>query len=155
MKGKLSRWPAYSQKRRNSAADMPIKGSVRSRDYVLFMFIPKRKHKKISDVIRFVGTIFVIFFALAFMAVHAGYGNRPCSGKKGGISHCQGTLFVCNDGSHSQSKRSCVVTGKTPEATPTPSANNAHVDQALTVPVHVGAITPSVRIVGTSVAVRI
>jgi hypothetical protein len=33
--------------------------------------------------------------------------NYPCSGRKGGVSHCQGELFVCNDGSISGSKRSC------------------------------------------------
>jgi hypothetical protein len=33
--------------------------------------------------------------------------NTPCSGKKGGISHCEGSKFVCNDGSHSQSKKDC------------------------------------------------
>jgi endonuclease G len=33
--------------------------------------------------------------------------NTPCSGKKGGISHCDGSKFVCNDGSHSRSKKSC------------------------------------------------
>src|SRR5690606_6384287 len=33
--------------------------------------------------------------------------NQPCSGKKGGVSHCDGELFVCNDGSISGSKRSC------------------------------------------------
>jgi hypothetical protein len=33
--------------------------------------------------------------------------NKPCSGKKGGISHCQGALFICNDGSASQSKQTC------------------------------------------------
>lgn len=31
----------------------------------------------------------------------------PCSGKKGGISHCNGTQFVCNDGSESKSKKDC------------------------------------------------
>ena len=34
-------------------------------------------------------------------------GNRICSGSKGGISHCQGNKFVCNDGSISQSKQMC------------------------------------------------
>ena len=34
-------------------------------------------------------------------------GRKPCSGKKGGISHCQGTKFVCNDGSISKSKKVC------------------------------------------------
>ncbi|UXY16707.1 hypothetical protein N8I74_06710 [Chitiniphilus purpureus] len=33
--------------------------------------------------------------------------NYPCSGKKGGVSHCQGDKFVCNDGSISQSKKVC------------------------------------------------
>lgn len=33
--------------------------------------------------------------------------NYPCSGKKGGVSHCAGERFVCNDGSISGSKRSC------------------------------------------------
>lgn len=33
--------------------------------------------------------------------------NKPCSGKKGGVSHCQGGKFVCNDGSLSASKKTC------------------------------------------------
>lgn len=33
--------------------------------------------------------------------------NTPCSGKKGGVSHCQGTKFVCNDGTISKSKKVC------------------------------------------------
>jgi hypothetical protein len=33
--------------------------------------------------------------------------NKACSGKKGGISHCQGEKFVCKDGSLSKSKRTC------------------------------------------------
>ena len=33
--------------------------------------------------------------------------NTPCSGRKGGVSHCQGDTFVCNDGSVSASKKSC------------------------------------------------
>lgn len=33
--------------------------------------------------------------------------NTPCSGKKGGISHCEGASFVCNDGSTSRSKKAC------------------------------------------------
>ena len=35
-------------------------------------------------------------------AAHAG--NKPCSGKKGGVSHCAGGKHVCNDGSISGSK---------------------------------------------------
>ncbi|HEE5436062.1 TPA: hypothetical protein R7O47_000058 [Acinetobacter baumannii] len=37
----------------------------------------------------------------------AGRGRQPCSGKKGGISHCDGSKFVCNDGSISASKKIC------------------------------------------------
>lgn len=37
----------------------------------------------------------------------AGKGRQPCSGKKGGISHCEGKKFVCNDGSISGSKKIC------------------------------------------------
>jgi len=33
--------------------------------------------------------------------------NTPCSGKKGGISHCQGSIFICNDGTKSRSKKNC------------------------------------------------
>ncbi len=31
----------------------------------------------------------------------------PCSGKKAGISHCDGSQFVCNDGSVSKSVKDC------------------------------------------------
>ena len=34
-------------------------------------------------------------------------GREPCSGKKGGISHCSGGKFVCNDGTVSRSKKTC------------------------------------------------
>lgn len=33
--------------------------------------------------------------------------NYPCSGKKGGVSHCENGKFICNDGSTSKSKRVC------------------------------------------------
>ncbi|TPO13806.1 hypothetical protein FJ980_00775 [Mesorhizobium sp. B1-1-5] len=35
--------------------------------------------------------------------------NTPCSGHKGGIAHCQGSTFICNDGSVSVSKKNCAV----------------------------------------------
>jgi hypothetical protein len=38
--------------------------------------------------------------------------NTPCSGKKGGISHCQGDRFVCNDGTVSASKKDCSIVFK-------------------------------------------
>ena len=44
---------------------------------------------------------------IVLFATSAHAANTPCSGKKGGISHCQGRTFVCNDGSVSASKRSC------------------------------------------------
>lgn len=46
--------------------------------------------------------------------------NYPCSGSKGGVSHCENGRFVCNDGSISQSKRTCTASdapaGKGPTA---------------------------------------
>lgn len=33
--------------------------------------------------------------------------NKPCSGKKGGVSHCSGGNFICKDGSTSASKKVC------------------------------------------------
>ncbi|NGP41548.1 hypothetical protein G4V72_07420 [Acinetobacter sp. GC2] len=52
------------------------------------------------------GLTFVLMFAFTSTA-EAGKGRQPCSGKKGGISHCQGTKFVCKDGSISASKKIC------------------------------------------------
>lgn len=53
----------------------------------------------------------VLILSLLAMSVstitEAGRGKQPCSGKKGGISHCQGSKFVCNDGSISGSKKVC------------------------------------------------
>jgi hypothetical protein len=52
---------------------------------------------------------FVAALAIALMAMSASADarNTPCSGKKGGVSHCSGGKFVCNDGSVSKSKRVC------------------------------------------------
>jgi len=44
------------------------------------------------------------------MAVQPSQANTPCSGRKGGIDHCQGATFVCRDGSVSASKKSCEAT---------------------------------------------
>ena len=43
----------------------------------------------------------------------------PCSGKKAGISHCNGSQFVCNDGSYSQSAKDCAsyIAGKSQQKT--------------------------------------
>lgn len=35
--------------------------------------------------------------------------NYPCSKSKGGVSHCSGKIFVCNDGSTSKSKKDCTA----------------------------------------------
>lgn len=45
---------------------------------------------------------------LVTMQAEAARGRQPCSGSKGGISHCTAEGgFICNDGSLSQSKRFC------------------------------------------------
>lgn len=45
--------------------------------------------------------------ALLALGPSAFAANYPCSGMKGGVAHCAGERFVCNDGSISASKRSC------------------------------------------------
>ena len=37
------------------------------------------------------------------------YAGSPCSGNKGGINHCDGSKFNCNDGSLSASAKNCSV----------------------------------------------
>ncbi|TQI79323.1 hypothetical protein FHU10_0603 [Serratia fonticola] len=49
----------------------------------------------------------ILAVCLSLFALSATAANKPCSGKKGGISHCSGEKFVCNDGSISQSKKVC------------------------------------------------
>lgn len=52
----------------------------------------------------------LILGAMIFVATAAGVqarGKQPCSGSKGGISHCSGTKFVCKDGTISKSKKIC------------------------------------------------
>lgn len=49
-------------------------------------------------------SVFMVVLILPFTALAQ---NTPCSGKKGGVSHCDGAKFVCNDGSYSQSKKVC------------------------------------------------
>lgn len=51
--------------------------------------------------------LFLFVFLLASLAGHVSAANTPCSGGKGGISHCEGSTFVCNDGTASGSKRNC------------------------------------------------
>lgn len=49
----------------------------------------------------------VIALAALSLSPLANARNTPCSGKKGGISHCSGGKFICNDGSTSKLKKLC------------------------------------------------
>lgn len=49
----------------------------------------------------------IILLALLILPITGWSGGEPCSGKKGGISHCEGSQFVCNDGSTSKSTKDC------------------------------------------------
>jgi endonuclease G len=35
--------------------------------------------------------------------------NLPCSGNKGGVNHCEGAKFICNDGTASSSTKDCSI----------------------------------------------
>lgn len=61
----------------------------------------------------------ILTISLIFMSqADAARGRQPCSGSKGGISHCTADgSFICNDGSTSQSKRFCSGYGTTSEKT--------------------------------------
>lgn len=54
-------------------------------------------------------TASVVLLSLVLLCGTALAGNTPCSGKKGGVSHCAGGKHVCNDGSISASKKVCSV----------------------------------------------
>ena len=51
-------------------------------------------------------SISLIFLSVSGFSLLA-QGREPCSGRKGGINHCDGKYFICNDGSTSQSKKIC------------------------------------------------
>ncbi|MCX7075480.1 MAG: DNA/RNA non-specific endonuclease [Methylococcales bacterium] len=51
----------------------------------------------------------IMIAGILFTLPLTGYANDPCSGNKGGINHCEGTKFVCNDGSSSASTKDCTV----------------------------------------------
>ncbi|PPK72538.1 endonuclease G [Methylobacter tundripaludum] len=51
--------------------------------------------------------LLLVFMAVLILPFTALAQNTSCSGKKGGISHCEGAKFVCNDGSYSRSKKAC------------------------------------------------
>lgn len=53
-------------------------------------------------------TLAIALFALSLLTSQAqARGNTACSGKKGGVSHCSGSKFVCKDGTISRSKKIC------------------------------------------------
>lgn len=62
---------------------------------------------------------------IALLSPLAQAANYPCSGSKGGVAHCAGTRFVCQDGSISGSKRICSAgDGAAPAIRPLISGNN-------------------------------
>jgi hypothetical protein len=52
----------------------------------------------------------VALLSIAALVAAPVLANTPCSGRKGGIDHCQGSTFICRDGSVSASKKSCEAT---------------------------------------------
>lgn len=52
-------------------------------------------------------TLIILLTLSSVSITEAGRGRQPCSGSKGGISHCDGSKFVCKDGSISGSKKIC------------------------------------------------
>jgi endonuclease G len=51
----------------------------------------------------------LIFAVILLLPLASNAANQPCSGKKGGIAHCDGSQFVCNDGSTSKSQKNCAA----------------------------------------------
>lgn len=61
--------------------------------------------------------LFTAIAALFFADARPAQGrNTPCSGSKGGVSHCAGPVFVCRNGSTSKSKRICSIEGEGQDA---------------------------------------
>lgn len=53
----------------------------------------------------------LILFMGTLVSFYADAGRKPCSGSKGGISHCTaGGKFVCNDGSISDLEKKHALT---------------------------------------------
>ena len=61
----------------------------------------------------------ILLLALFILPLSTIAGGKPCSGKKGGISHCEGSQFVCNNGSISKSTKDCssYISGNTTQKT--------------------------------------
>lgn len=67
----------------------------------------------------------LIFAAALLLPIASNAANLPCSGKKGGIAHCEGAQFVCNDGTISQSKRNCTAESGNTNTAPSPATHEA------------------------------
>lgn len=61
----------------------------------------------IEGVMMKLWSAFIVSLLLMAPAMQANAQNKPCSGKMGGVSHCEGGKFVCKNGKISQSKRVC------------------------------------------------
>lgn len=69
-----------------------------------------------------------LFYLLLLLPLVGHTANLPCTGSKGGVNHCEGSKFICNDGTASTSTKDCsVVMGVTqptvntaPVSTPKP-----------------------------------
>lgn len=87
-------------------------------------------------------TILVLIVALLFpLASHAA--NTPCSGKKGGIAHCDGAKFVCNDGSYSKSKKTCYVVSGNDDTLQNTAPQESVIDTTAPVIQNTQAISPN------------
>ena len=64
----------------------------------------------------------IILLALLLLPLTS-WSSAPCSGKKAGISHCNGSQFICNDGSVSKSTKDCssYLSGKQQQTNPVTS----------------------------------
>lgn len=75
------------------------------------------------------------FILLALLTLPlTGWSAAPCSGNKGGISHCNGSQFVCNDSTVSRSTKDCpnYLNGAQPPVVPIDqptTANTPSIDQ--------------------------
>ena len=79
---------------------------------------------------KYLGTLLLLISANGFAA-----DLPPCSGNKGGINHCEGTQFICNDGKVSGSKKDCTaIMGQTPAATVNSSASQSTLAQQVATP---------------------
>jgi endonuclease G len=61
--------------------------------------------------------------------------NLPCSGNKGGVNHCEGAKFICNDGTASSSTKNCSIEMGVTQPAVTPVAKPVSTTPLPTTPV--------------------